>query len=58
MDLRPSVRLVEEAERVWKSAKNLSDYIGLQFIGTADGVFLHYPGTELKASFDHRTRPW
>ncbi|KAG7175915.1 VWFA and cache domain-containing protein 1-like 2 [Homarus americanus] len=57
-DLRASVKLVEKAERVWKRAANLSNYIGQQYMGTADGTLIAFPGTVLKQTYDHRTRPW
>ncbi|XP_071548614.1 VWFA and cache domain-containing protein 1-like isoform X2 [Panulirus ornatus] len=57
-DFRASVKLVETAEQIWLEKLNLSDYIGLQFMGTADGTFIVYPGTELKQTYDHRSTSW
>ena len=57
-DLRASVKLAETAVSVWQSARNVRHYVGMQYLGTADGVFLSFPGTEHKPTFDHRSRPW
>ncbi|XP_063883218.1 uncharacterized protein LOC135112616 isoform X2 [Scylla paramamosain] len=57
-NLKPSVRLAEEAVRVWKDLGKARDYIAAQYMGTSDGVFISFPGTEFNSTYDHRSRPW
>lgn len=52
------MKLAETAVSIWKSAGNVRDYIGVQYMGTEDGVFISLPGSELKPTYDHRSRPW
>ncbi|XP_050710974.1 uncharacterized protein LOC126995435 isoform X2 [Eriocheir sinensis] len=57
-DLRASVKLAETAVSVWKSIGTMRNCIGVQYMGTEDGVFISLPGTELKPTYDHRSKPW
>lgn len=57
--MREDVALGERAEDFWRAAKNISKFIGARYLGTAAGVFVVYPGTQLTSQgYDPRQRPW
>lgn len=57
--LREDVSLGERAEEHWRSAVNVSRFIGARYMGTAEGVFVVYPGVQIdNKTYDPRRRPW
>ncbi|XP_063611215.1 uncharacterized protein LOC134784939 isoform X3 [Penaeus indicus] len=53
-DLRPSVKLQEFAEDIWRKTKEQ----GIRYLGTEDGSLITFQGTELEQTFDHRDQSW
>ncbi|XP_063407199.1 VWFA and cache domain-containing protein 1-like [Mytilus trossulus] len=53
-----SVSSTYPAESIWKSSRELSEFVVWRYIGTADGVMRLYPGVELPKNYDHTRRAW
>ncbi|VDI58540.1 Hypothetical predicted protein [Mytilus galloprovincialis] len=53
-----SVSSTYPVESIWKSSRELSEFVVWRYIGTADGVMRLYPGVELPKNYDHTRRAW
>ncbi|CAC5388604.1 unnamed protein product [Mytilus coruscus] len=53
-----SVSSTYPAENIWRTSRELSEFVVWRYIGTADGVMRLYPGVELPKNYDHTRRAW
>ncbi|XP_064108302.1 uncharacterized protein LOC135216728 isoform X3 [Macrobrachium nipponense] len=57
-DLYGSVKLLRKADQLWREIDRPGNLSCVRYMGTADGVFISFPGKVLHQAYDHRNTPW
>ncbi|XP_066956639.1 VWFA and cache domain-containing protein 1-like [Macrobrachium rosenbergii] len=57
-DLYGSVKLLRKADQLWREIDICRNQPYVRYMGTADGVFISFPGKSLHQAYDHRNTHW
>ena len=58
-DVRRTVGvLYDKLQDIWYNKSLSCGYVNARYVGTCNGVFIHYPGIRMPHHHDHTIQPW